>query len=81
MKKTYKIIATLLMAVLALQGCVKEYTKALPGEEQPTPEQPVVEDDDVDGQWIVCVVGEFLFVREIVEQSVDRFPAHFRHFA
>ena len=47
MKKTYKLIATLLMAVLALQGCVKEYTKALPGEEQPTPEQPVVEDDDM----------------------------------
>ena len=47
MKKTYKLIATLLMAVLALQGCVKEYTNALPGEEQPTPEQPVVEDDDM----------------------------------
>ena len=47
MKKTYKIIATLLMAVLALQGCVKEYTNALPGEEQQTPEQPVVEDDDI----------------------------------
>ena len=47
MKKTYKIIATLLMAVLALQGCVKEYMNPLPAEGQPKPVQPVVEDDDI----------------------------------
>ena len=46
MKKTYKIIATLLMAVLALQGCVKEYLNPRP-DEKPAPEQPAVEDDDV----------------------------------
>ncbi len=47
MKKTYKIIASLLMAVLALQGCVREYMYPVPEEEQPKPEQPVAEDDDI----------------------------------
>ena len=47
MKKTYMIIAALLMAVLALQGCVKEYMNPVPEEGQPKPEQPAVEDDDI----------------------------------
>ncbi len=42
MKNTYKFIATLLMAVLAFQGCIKEYTNPVPEEEQ-----PVAEDDDI----------------------------------
>lgn len=45
MKKTYPFIASVLVAALVLQGCVKEYLKPVP-EDGKKQEQPV-EDDDI----------------------------------